>query len=487
MAALLTRDDLLRNQLYSDGQWLSRTQQFKVTNPADGQLIAKVADASADDYRHAIAAAERAWPTWRDTSCEERARLLRSWYEEIMAHQQPLAEIMTMEQGKPLHEAAGEVAYGASFILWFAEEARRIRGDILPTFKAGQQSRVIYQSVGVAGAITPWNFPNAMITRKAGPALAAGCPIIVKPPQLTPLSALALAVLAERVGIPAGVFNVLPTADARMAGEHLTQTPAVRKLSFTGSTPVGKSLMRQAADQVTKVSLELGGNAPFIVFDDADPKLAVKELLACKFRNAGQTCISANRILVQNGIYQDFVTELTAAMEQLQLGSGLTQPDADLGPLINQAAVDKAQHLLNDALNRGAHCELGGQIATELGPLFFQPTLVTGITQDMAITTEEIFAPIVAIQRFTDEASGIRLANDTPYGLAAYFCASEPARIHRVSEQLEAGLVGINAGGISHAMHPFGGVKESGLGREGSHLGVAEYLEAKTLIQGGLA
>lgn len=481
----LSKIGLLRDRLYINGLWQPRKETFAVNNPASGDVIAKVANGQAEDVTRAIDAAHQALPSWRAKPAEQRAGLLRRWFDAVIDNQQALAELMTLEQGKPVQEAAGEVAYGASFIEWFAEEARRIRGDILPLMNEGQQSRVIKQPVGVVGCITPWNFPNAMITRKVAPALAAGCTVVVKPPSLTPLSALALAALAEQVGIPAGVINIVPTDNAKAFSETLCADKRVRKLSFTGSTGVGRGLMKLCSDQIIKLSLELGGNAPFIVFDDADLDLAVEQLIACKFRNAGQTCISANRVLVQSAVHDQFLRKLNQAVEKLVVGNGL-RDGVDLGPLISTDAVEKATQLVADALDKGAQLALQGGHDPELGECFYRPQIVTGVQAGMDIAQTEIFAPVIAIQRFDQEQDGVKIANDTDFGLAAYFCASSAQRIHRVSEQLEAGLVGINAGGISHAMHPFGGVKQSGLGREGSHYGIDEYLEIKTLVQGNL-
>lgn len=485
MSNRFTRQQLIRDALYIDGKWQQKNAQFAVTNPATGGDIGMVSDGSEKDVTQAIEAADKALPEWRSKTCEERASLLRKWFDAVIAHKRELAEIMTLEQGKPVAEAEGEIVYGASFIEWFSEEAKRVRGDILPTIAAGKQSRVIKQPVGVVATITPWNFPNAMITRKVAPALAAGCTVVVKPPSMTPLSALALAVIAEDVGIPAGVINIVTTSDASMFSETVCSHEAVRKLSFTGSTKVGRTLMKLCSDQVMKVSLELGGNAPFVVFDDADIDGAVEQLIACKFRNAGQTCISANRVLVQEAVHDRFVEQLKKAVQAVQLDDGFADK-VDIGPLINQDAVDKAADLVKDAVNQGAELILAGGTDESKGALFYRPQLLTGVTNQMKISNTEIFAPVVAVQRFNTEEDGIRLANDTVFGLAAYFCASAAERIHRVSEALEAGLIGINNGGISHAMHPFGGVKQSGVGREGSHYGIDEYLEIKTLVQGAL-
>lgn len=485
MSDMLTRDELTMNAMYIGGKWQRASQEFAVHNPANGEQIARVASGTAEDVTAAIDAAHRAFKSWRECTCEQRSKKLREWFDAIMAHQQPLAEIMTLEQGKPVKEAAGEIAYGAGFVEWFAEEAKRIRGDILPMVKAHQENRVIKQPVGVVGCITPWNFPNAMITRKVAPALAAGCTVVIKPPSLTPLSALALGVLAEKVGIPAGVINIVPTDDAKSFSETLCADARVKKLSFTGSTKVGQTLFKLSSENIIKMSLELGGNAPFIVFDDADLDLAVDQLMAAKFRNAGQTCISANRVLVQASVHDAFVQKVKTAMEALTVGDGMSD-DTDIGPLINLDAVNKAHQLVDQAETAGARCEIRGGQVDYLGELFYRPVLVTGVTAEMDISKTEIFAPVVAIQSFTDEAEAIELANDTPFGLAAYFCAASPDRIHRVSHALEAGLIGINAGAISHYLNPFGGFKQSGIGREGSHYGIDEYLEVKTLIQGGL-
>jgi succinate-semialdehyde dehydrogenase/glutarate-semialdehyde dehydrogenase len=485
MSNQFTRQQLIRDALYINGKWEQGKKQFAVTNPATGEDVGMVTDGSEDDVNRAVEAADKALPKWREKTCEERAGLLRKWFDAVMAHKRELAEIMTLEQGKPVTEAEGEIAYGASFIEWFSEEAKRVRGDILPNIGAGKQSRVIKQPVGVVATITPWNFPNAMITRKVAPALAAGCTVVVKPPSMTPLSALALAVIAEDVGIPAGVINIVTTSSASTFSETVCAHQAVRKLSFTGSTEVGRTLMKLCSDQVMKVSLELGGNAPFVVFDDADIDVAVEQLIACKFRNAGQTCISANRVLVQDSVHDRFVDKLKEAVNEIQLDDGFADK-VDIGPLINQDAVDKAKDLVKDAVDQGAKLEIAGGIDDTKGDLFYRPQLLTGVSKEMKISNTEIFAPVVAVQRFSTEEDGVRLANDTVFGLAAYFCAQGADRIHRVSEALEAGLIGINNGGISHAMHPFGGVKQSGVGREGSHYGIDEYLEIKTLVQGGL-
>lgn len=477
---------LLKPDIFIDGHWIPSEKRFDVKNPATGKTIMAVADADTQQAERAIDAAHRALPAWRAKTPQQRAQLLRKWHQAMLHNQSALAEILSAEQGKPVAEAAAEVAYGASFVEWFAGEAERVYGDVLPVANEAQRSWTIKQPVGVCTAITPWNFPNAMITRKVAPALAAGCTIVVKPPQLTPLSALAIAQLASEVGIPDGVLNIVPSSDAKGVGEVLTQHPKVRKFSFTGSTAVGETLMQQCADGIKKVSFELGGNAPFIVFDDADLDTAVEQLLLCKFRNAGQTCISANRVLVQESVADEFIAKLQTKLEALQVGPG-TADDIDYGPLINQAAIDKVQRLVSSAVDAGAICVTGGKLLHDLGELFYAPTLLRDVNPSMDIAREEIFGPVVAISTFTDEAEGVQLANDTPFGLAGYFCAQDYARIIRVSEQLECGMLGINAGAISHAYNAFGGVKSSGIGREGSQYGIAEYMEIKNITLGGVA
>ncbi|RUO60478.1 succinate-semialdehyde dehydrogenase (NADP(+)) [Pseudidiomarina insulisalsae] len=477
---------LTKSNAFIDGHWVPVDQRFEVTNPATGEVLAEVADADAALAERAVEAAHRALPGWRDRTPQERSELLLKWFDSMQANKQALAELMCAEQGKPVAEAAAEIEYGASFVRWFAGEAERSYGDVLPRQSDDKRVWISKQPVGVCSAITPWNFPNAMITRKVAPALAAGCTIVVKPPHLTPLSALAIAQLASEVGIPDGVLNIVPSYEAKHVGKVLTEHPLIRKFSFTGSTAVGKKLMEQCASNVKKVSFELGGNAPFIVFDDADLDLAVEQLLICKFRNAGQTCISANRILVQEKVLDSFVNKLKSAMEQLKVDRG-TADEVDYGPLIDQDAIDKVQRLVNDAKDNGAECLLGGNVLDELGELFYAPTLLTEVTSTMDIASEEIFGPVVAIQSFSDEEEGIRKANDTPFGLAGYFCAQDYRRIDRVSNALECGMLGINAGAISHAYNAFGGVKQSGIGREGSRYGLAEYQETKTLTLGGFA
>ncbi|HTX48492.1 MAG TPA: NAD-dependent succinate-semialdehyde dehydrogenase [Caulobacteraceae bacterium] len=477
---------ILRRDAYVDGRWtLSGSgERFAVHNPATGETIAEVADLDAADARAAIEAADRALPAWRGETAKERAVILRRWFELVMAAQDDLAQLMTAEQGKPLAETRGEVAYGASFIEWFAEEGRRAYGDVIPSHAAGKRILVLKQPIGVVTAITPWNFPIAMITRKVAPALAAGCTVVVKPPDETPLSALALAELADRAGIPEGVLNVVTTTRAREVGLELTQNPLVRKFSFTGSTEVGKLLMAQCATTVKKVSLELGGNAPFIVFDDADLDQAVEGALASKYRNMGQTCVCANRFLVQDKVHDAFEARLAARVREMKVGNG-ADAGVTQGPLITMDAVEKVERLLADAVAAGAKVEVGGH-RHALGRTFFEPTVVTGVTPAMAISREEIFGPVATLTRFRDEAEAIRLANDTDYGLAAYFYARDLARVFRVAEALEYGMVAVNDGILSTEVAPFGGVKQSGIGREGSKYGIEEYMELKYVLLGGL-
>ena len=482
----LDNNALLRDAAYIDGEWRQARSgaRFAVKNPATGEVIAEIADLAEEDVRDAIAAADRAWGPWRKKTAKERAVLMRKWYELMMAAQEDLARLMTAEQGKPLAESRGEIAYGASFIEWFAEEGKRIYGDVIPTNAQGRRILVMKEPVGVVAAITPWNFPNAMITRKVGPALAAGCPVVIKPAQLTPLSALALAELAHRAGIPKGVVNVVPSTKSARIGKELTENPLVRKFSFTGSTEVGKQLMRQCASTVKKVSFELGGNAPFIVFDDADLDAAVKGAMASKFRNMGQTCVCANRFLVQDGVYDAFAEKLAAAVRALKVGDGM-MPGIDQGPLINEAAVEKVEELIGEATKKGAKISLGGK-RHALGSTFFEPTIVRDVTPGMAFAREEIFGPVVTLFRFKEEADAIAMANDTEYGLAAYFYARDVGRIFRVTEGLEYGIVGVNEGIISTEVAPFGGMKESGIGREGSKYGIEGFLEIKYVAMGGL-
>jgi succinate-semialdehyde dehydrogenase/glutarate-semialdehyde dehydrogenase len=477
---------LLREQAYIDGAWVAAADggTFPVTNPADGSLVANVPQLGVPETRAAIEAANAAWPAWRSKTAKERAAILRRWYDLMVANKDDLAAIMTAEQGKPLAESAGEVMYGASFIEWFAEEAKRVYGDVIPTHLPDRRILTIKQSVGVVAAVTPWNFPNAMITRKAGPAMAAGCPVVIKPASETPLSALALAVLAEEAGVPAGVFNVITTTDSRGTGKELTESPLVRKFSFTGSTEVGKTLIRQCASTVKKVSMELGGNAPFIVFDDADVDAAVQGAIISKYRNAGQTCVCANRVYVQEGIYGEFVEKFTAAVQKLKVGRG-EEDGVNIGPMISQSAIDKVEELMEDARAKGASVVEGGA-GHSLGGLFYQPTVVSGVTADMAFAREEIFGPVAPIFKFKTEQEVIALANATEFGLASYFYARDLGRVFRVAEELEYGMVCVNDGILSTEIAPFGGVKESGIGREGSKYGIDDFLEIKYLCFGGV-
>lgn len=482
----LKDDRLLRQHCYINGNWVDADsgETAPVTNPANGGVIGTVPNCGADETRQALEAAQNALVGWRALTAKERAQKMRAWYELIMANQEDLALIMTTEQGKPLTEARGEIAYAASFIEWFSEEAKRVYGDVIPQHQADKRIIVIKQPIGVCVAITPWNFPTAMITRKAGAALAAGCTMVVKPALETPYSALALCELAERAGIPAGVLNVV-TGNSRAIGGEMTSSPIVRKLSFTGSTEIGRLLMEQCASTIKKVSLELGGNAPFIVFDDADLDAAVEGALASKYRNSGQTCVCVNRFLVHDSVYDEFARKLSAAVEkQLKVGNGLEDGVAQ-GPLINQAAVEKVEAHIADALSKGAKVATGGSRHT-LGGTFFQPTVLTDVAPAMAVAREETFGPLAPLFRFSSEAEAIEMANDTEFGLASYFYSRDLARVFRVAEALEYGMVGINAGIISNEIAPFGGVKSSGIGREGSKYGVDDYLEIKYLCIGGV-
>src|SRR3990167_1730980 len=476
---------LFREACYVGGQWVRADNgtTLDVKNHATGETIGVVPRMSTAETRRAIEAANSAWPMWRSKTGKERAALLRKWYELIVAHQEDLATLMTSEQGKPLAEARGEVLYGASFIEWFAEEAKRIYGDTIPETRSGQRIVVIKQPVGVVAAITPWNFPNAMITRKVGPALAAGCTIVIKPASYTPYSALALAELAERAGIPPGVINVV-TGSASAIGGELSSNPLIRKLSFTGSTEIGKELMAQCAGTIKKISLELGGNAPFIVFDDADLDAAVAGAIASKFRNTGQTCVCTNRILVQDGVYDEFAERLVVAVSQLKVADGF-EDGAQQGPLIDLGAVEKVEAHIYDAVSKGARVLLGGK-RHSLGRTFFQPTVLADVTREMDVASEETFGPVAPLFRFKTEQDAIRMANDTEYGLASYFYSRDMGRVWRVAEALEYGMVGINEGLISNEVAPFGGVKQSGLGREGSKYGIDDYLELKYLCMGSI-
>lgn len=467
-------------------QWMTPKvgATFSVTNPATGAVIATLHNQTAGDALSAIDRASAALPAWQALPAKQRAVLLRRWFDLIMKHQDALALLMTLEQGKPLAEAKGEIAYGAAYIEWFAEETKRVYGDIIPAASADRRILTLKQGIGVVAAITPWNFPNAMITRKVAPALGAGCTIVVKPSDETPLSALALVTLAHQAGIPEDVFQVIISRKAAEIGQVFCGDSRVRKLTFTGSTPVGKQLMSQCAATVKKLGLELGGNAPFIVFDDADIDAAIAGVMVSKYRNAGQTCICANRILVQDSIYEQFAEKLVAAVKKLKVGLG-TEAGSTIGPLINQAAMHKVQHLVSDAVTRGAKVLCGGSVHPA-GDNFYQPTVLKEVTSDMKIFHSEIFGPVAPLFRFSTEAEAIAMANDTPFGLAAYFYSQNISRIWRVSEALEYGMVGINEGGISTEVAPFGGVKESGLGREGSKYGIEEFTEIKYLCMGGL-
>jgi len=479
----LKNSGLFKQQVFIDGQWLEAEQNksFAVINPATGETIAHVPSVSEQQVVKAVEAADQALQSWKQTTAKERSILLKKWYQLMIEHQEDLAIILSTEQGKPMTESRGEILYGASFIEWFAEEAKRTYGDVIPHDKQGRRLLVIRQPVGVVAAITPWNFPNAMITRKVGPALAAGCTVVIKPASETPLSALALAALAEEAGIPKGVINVV-TGSAREIGGILTQHPLVRKVSFTGSTAIGKLLMQQCSSTMKKISMELGGNAPFIVFEDADLDKAVEGAIASKFRNSGQTCVCTNRILVQNSIYDTFVEKLAAAVAKLKVAPAF-EPGAEQGPLINEKAVEKVQQHIDDATSKGAKVIYGGQ-RHQLGQTFFEPTVLTDVTPDMQVAQDETFGPLAPVFRFTEEAEAIRMANDTEFGLASYIYTQNLSRAWRVSEALEYGMVGINEGLISTEVAPFGGIKESGCGREGSKYGIEDYQELKYLCMG---
>jgi succinate-semialdehyde dehydrogenase/glutarate-semialdehyde dehydrogenase len=479
---------LLRDLAFIDGRWCDADhgRTFAVTNPATGELLAAVPRMGAAETRRAIEAAQAVLPAWRDRPAAERAALLRRMRDLMMEHRDDLALLLTLEQGKPLAESQAEIAYAAAFLEWFGEEAKRIYGDTIPSPQADKRILVTKHAIGVCAGITPWNFPAAMVTRKAAPALAAGCTMVLKPAEQTPLSALAVAVLAERAGLPAGVLSIV-TGDAQDApaiGAEMTSNPIVRKLGFTGSNDVGKLLMRQCADQVKSVSLELGGNAPFIVFDDADLDEAVAGAMLCKYRNSGQTCITANRILVHDTVYDEFLGRFAAAAAKLVVGPG-TDPATKVGPLIDQQALDKVTRHVADALDGGARLLLGGEPHVR-GGTFFSPTVLDGVSMDAAMAREETFGPVAGLHRFSDEDEVVRIANDTPYGLAAYFYSRDVGRIFRVSEQLEYGIVGINTGFISVEVAPFGGVKESGIGREGSKYGIDDWIETRYLSLGGI-
>ncbi len=474
---------LMRQQCYIDGEWADADsgETIDVTNPATGDVLGTVPNMGAEETRRAIEAANAALPAWRGKTAKERAVILRRWFDLMMENQETLGRLMTAEQGKPLAEAKGEVAYAASFIEWFAEEGKRAYGDTIPGHQSDKRIVVIKEPIGVTAAITPWNFPAAMITRKAGPALAAGCTMVVKPATATPFSALALCELAERAGIPKGVLSCV-TGSARAIGGEMTSNPIVRKVTFTGSTEVGKKLMEQCAATVKKTGMELGGNAPFIVFDDADLESAVDGALMSKYRNTGQTCVCANRLLVQSGIYDAFAEKLAAAVSKMQVGNGL-EGDFDQGPLIDMAAVEKVEEHISDAVGKGAEIAVGGK-RHDKGGTFFEPTILTGVTTDMAVAREETFGPLAPLFKFETEAEAIQMANDTEFGLAAYFYSRDIGRVWRVSEGVEYGIVGINTGIISTEVAPFGGMKESGLGREGSKYGLDDFMEIKYLCMG---
>jgi len=480
----LSDSRLFRQACYIDGEWITGAREISVDDPASGEIIGSVPNLGAAETRRAIDAAAEAFPSWKRRAAKERALILRRWFDLMMANQEDLAVLMTTEQGKPLAESRGEVAYAASFLEWFGEEAKRVYGDTIPGHQADKRIVVTKEPVGVVACITPWNFPLAMITRKVGPALAAGCTVVAKPAEQTPFSALALAEFAERAGVPKGVFNVVTGSPVEIGGE-LTSNPKVRKLSFTGSTEIGKLLMQKCAATVKKISLELGGNAPFIVFDDADLDAAVDGAITSKYRNTGQTCVCTNRFLVQDGIYDAFAAKLATAVGKLKPAPGL-EPGATQGPLIDDNALAKVEEHIRDAKSKGAAVLAGGK-RHALGGRFFEPTILTNVTPAMEIAREETFGPVAPLFRFKTEAEAIALANDTQYGLAAYFYGREIARVWRVAEALEYGMVGINTGLISTEIAPFGGMKESGLGREGSKYGIDEYLEIKYLCFGGIS
>jgi succinate-semialdehyde dehydrogenase/glutarate-semialdehyde dehydrogenase len=486
LAVQLNDPSLLKTEGFVAGEWIDAASggTFPVVDPANGEAVADVADLGVAETSAAIDAAYEAQKEWAALTAKQRGAILRRWYDLMMANVDDLATIMTAEMGKPIGESRGEVAYAAGFIDWYAEEGKRAYGDVIPTHDATKRLLTIRQPVGVIAAITPWNFPQAMITRKVGPALAAGCAAVVKPSSLSPISALAAAELARRAGVPAGVLNVIPSARSSAIGAELTTNPKVRKVSFTGSTEVGKVLMAQSAGTVKNVSMELGGNAPFLVFDDADLDAAVEGVIASKYRNTGQTCICANRIYVQDGVYDEFAKRLAYAVQDLKVGPGLDESTA-VGPLVNEAALEKVEALVANACDNGAQILTGGR-RHELGRTFYEVTVLTEVTSDMEIAHDEIFGPVAPLFRFSTEEEAIREANDTPYGLASYFFARDMGRVWRVSEGLEYGLVGVNTGLMSTEIAPFGGFKESGVGREGSYQGLDEYLETKYIAMGGV-
>ena len=477
---------LLRTQAYVGGEWIDADSgaTFDVTDPATGEVVASVADLGVDETRRAVDLAEVAQKAWAARTAKDRGAVLRRWYELFLEHKEDLALIMTSEMGKPIGESRGEVVYAANFIDWFAEEGKRAYGEVIPTHDPTKRLLVLKQPVGVVSAITPWNFPQAMITRKVAPALAAGCASLVRPASETPLSALAAAELADRAGLPPGLLNVIPATDSPTVGRELTTNPTIRKISFTGSTPIGKLLLGQAAGTVKKASMELGGNAPFIVFDDADIDAAVEGAIVSKYRNSGQTCVCANRFLVQDGVYDEFAKKFAEAVADLKVGPGIDE-SSEIGPLVNEDAIDKVEELVQGALAEGAGVLTGGR-RHALGRTYYEVTVLTDVTPDMAIHGEEIFGPVAPLFRFSTEDDAIAIANDTEYGLAAYFYAADMGRIWRVSESLEYGMVGVNTGLISTEVAPFGGFKESGIGREGSHHGLDEYLETKYVAIGGI-
>ena len=482
----LKNKTLLREKSFINGKWVNArsNKKFQVLNPFNNELLAEVPDMDKEDAKEAIESADHAFGSWSKLAAHERANLMKKWYALVMENKEDLATLITLEQGKPYKEALGEVVYGASFIEWFAEEARRVYGDVIPGHDTQFRILTLKQAVGVVAALTPWNFPIAMITRKISPALAVGCTVVVKPAEDTPLSALALAYLAEVAGLPPGVLNIITTINPSEVGKVLTTHPQVRKVSFTGSTRVGKMLMEQSASTVKKISLELGGNAPFIVLDDADIDAAVEGAIASKYRNAGQTCVCANRLMVQDGVYNEFVEKFTKAVRKLKVGNGMDE-GVDIGPLINSKALEKVDHLMEDAVKKGAKVVTGGKHHS-LGGTFYETTVVTDATTEMEFAQEEIFGPVAAIYRFSTDEEAVHIANNTPYGLASYFYGKEMARIWRMAEALEYGMVGVNTGMISTAVAPFGGVKESGMGREGSRYGLEDYLEIKYVCLGGI-
>jgi succinate-semialdehyde dehydrogenase/glutarate-semialdehyde dehydrogenase len=484
LKARLKNKNLLQDKAFIDGKWVQNGAVFDVLNPASGAVLAQVTDCDAAQTHQAIEAAQKAQKGWAARTAKERGELLEKWYELIIRNKDDLGAIMTAEQGKPLREAIGEVVYGASFVEWFAEEGKRIYGDVIPNTMPGTRIMTLKQPVGVCAMITPWNFPSAMITRKMPPALAAGCSVICKPAEVTPLSALALAVLAQEAGIPDGVINIVPSNQSAVVGKVFCDSPVVRKLSFTGSTKVGKILIAQCAGTVKKLSLELGGNAPFIVFDDADLEAAVTGAAMAKFRNCGQVCIAPNRFYVQEGIYDAFAAKLAEKAQSVTAGDGFDDA-SDIGPLINQAGLDKVETHVKDALSKGAELKAGGK-PHALGGTFFEPTVLTGMSADMMIAQDETFGPVAALFPFKDEADVVAKANDTIYGLAAYFFSRDIGRIWRVAEALEYGMVGVNSGIISNEVAPFGGVKQSGFGREGSKYGIDDYVDIKYVLMGGL-